>query len=155
MTGALEGGEWSAARPGRILPPGKDRVPILQEAGNTMYYIILYYIILYYIIPYHTKPNQSKPNQTTPHHITSHRIVSYHIIYHIISYIILYYILWDHRRICGPSWTETSPANHLESHTYITVSISLSELPHSSKSKPVTSVSKPLTCSYTKPRNQC
>jgi len=29
MTAALEGGEWSAARPGRILP----LVPILQEAG--------------------------------------------------------------------------------------------------------------------------
>ena len=25
--------EWSAARPGRTLPPGKDPVPILQEAG--------------------------------------------------------------------------------------------------------------------------
>ena len=24
MTAALEGGEWSAARPGRTLPPGKD-----------------------------------------------------------------------------------------------------------------------------------
>ena len=32
MTAALEGGEWSAARPGRTLPPGKDRVPILHEA---------------------------------------------------------------------------------------------------------------------------
>jgi len=32
MTAALEGGEWSAARPGRNLPPGKDPVPILQEA---------------------------------------------------------------------------------------------------------------------------
>ena len=30
---ALEGGEWSAARPGRTLPLGKDPVPILQEAG--------------------------------------------------------------------------------------------------------------------------
>jgi len=29
MTAALEGGKWSAARPGRTLPP----VPILQEAG--------------------------------------------------------------------------------------------------------------------------
>jgi hypothetical protein len=29
MTSALEGGEWSAARPGRNLPP----VPIVQEAG--------------------------------------------------------------------------------------------------------------------------
>ena len=33
MTTALEGGEWSAARPGRTLPPEKDPVPILQEAG--------------------------------------------------------------------------------------------------------------------------
>ena len=33
MTAAVEGGEWSAARPGRTLPPGKDPVPFLQEAG--------------------------------------------------------------------------------------------------------------------------
>ena len=33
MTAALEAGEWSAARPGRTLPSGKDPVPILQEAG--------------------------------------------------------------------------------------------------------------------------
>ena len=33
MTAALEGGEWSAERPGRTLPPGKEPVPILQEAG--------------------------------------------------------------------------------------------------------------------------
>jgi len=33
MTAALEGAEWSAARPGRTLPPGKDSVSILQEAG--------------------------------------------------------------------------------------------------------------------------
>ena len=33
MTAALEGGECSAARPGRTLPPGKDPVPIVQEAG--------------------------------------------------------------------------------------------------------------------------
>ena len=26
-------GEWSAARPGRTLLPGKDPVPIIQEAG--------------------------------------------------------------------------------------------------------------------------
>ena len=32
---ALEGGEWSAARPGLTLPRGKDPVPILQEAGWT------------------------------------------------------------------------------------------------------------------------
>ena len=33
MTVALEGGEWSAARPGRTLPPGKDPVPIVQRTG--------------------------------------------------------------------------------------------------------------------------
>jgi len=32
MIAALERGEWSAARPGRTLPPGKEPVPILQEA---------------------------------------------------------------------------------------------------------------------------
>jgi len=32
MTAALEGGEWSAARPGRFTL-GKDPVPIVQEAG--------------------------------------------------------------------------------------------------------------------------
>ena len=33
MTMALEGGEGSASRPGRSLPPGKDPVPIVQEDG--------------------------------------------------------------------------------------------------------------------------
>ena len=33
MTTALEGGEGSALRPGRSLPPGKNPVPIVQEAG--------------------------------------------------------------------------------------------------------------------------
>ena len=33
MTAALEGGEWSAAWPGRTLPPGKDPVHIVKEAG--------------------------------------------------------------------------------------------------------------------------
>ena len=30
MTAALEGGEWSAARPGRTLPPGKTRYPLYR-----------------------------------------------------------------------------------------------------------------------------
>ena len=34
MTIALEGGEGSASRPDRSLPPGKDPVPIVQEAGR-------------------------------------------------------------------------------------------------------------------------
>ena len=33
MTAALEGDEWSAARPGHTFIPGKDSVPIAQEAG--------------------------------------------------------------------------------------------------------------------------
>jgi hypothetical protein len=34
LTSALEGGEWSASRPGRALLPGKEpSVPIVQEAG--------------------------------------------------------------------------------------------------------------------------
>ena len=33
MTAALEGGEWSAARPGHTLPSGKDPETILQQAG--------------------------------------------------------------------------------------------------------------------------
>jgi len=33
LTTALEGGEGSASRPGRSLPPEKDPVPIVQEAG--------------------------------------------------------------------------------------------------------------------------
>jgi hypothetical protein len=33
MTSAQDGGEWSASRPGRVLPPGKGPpVPIGQEA---------------------------------------------------------------------------------------------------------------------------
>jgi hypothetical protein len=33
MTAALEGGEWSAARPGPHFTPGEKPVLILQEAG--------------------------------------------------------------------------------------------------------------------------
>jgi hypothetical protein len=34
LTSALEGGEWSAPRSGRPLPPGKEPpVPTVQEAG--------------------------------------------------------------------------------------------------------------------------
>ena len=33
MTAALEGGEWSAARPGRTLPPGKTLYPFYRRLG--------------------------------------------------------------------------------------------------------------------------
>jgi len=34
MTAALEGGEWSAARTGRTLPPGKTRYPFYRREGG-------------------------------------------------------------------------------------------------------------------------
>ena len=34
MTAATEGGEWSAARPGRTLPPGKTRYPFYGRLGG-------------------------------------------------------------------------------------------------------------------------
>jgi len=34
MTAALEGGEWSAARPDRTLPPGKTRYPFYMMLGG-------------------------------------------------------------------------------------------------------------------------
>jgi len=34
MTAALEGGEWSAARPGRTLPPGKTRYPFYRRLSG-------------------------------------------------------------------------------------------------------------------------
>jgi len=36
MTAALEGGEWSAARPGRTLPPGKTRYPFYRRLGGPL-----------------------------------------------------------------------------------------------------------------------
>ena len=34
MTAALEGGEWSAARPNRTLHPGKTRYPFYRRLGG-------------------------------------------------------------------------------------------------------------------------
>jgi len=34
MTAALEGGEWSAAHPGRTLPPGMTRYPFYRRLGE-------------------------------------------------------------------------------------------------------------------------
>ena len=35
MTAALEGGEWSAARAGRTLPPGKNLYPLYRRLGGS------------------------------------------------------------------------------------------------------------------------
>jgi len=40
MTSALEGGEGSAARPGRTLPPGKTRYPLYRRLAFKTYHII-------------------------------------------------------------------------------------------------------------------
>ena len=34
MTAELEGGEWSAARPGRTLPSGKTQYPLYRRLGG-------------------------------------------------------------------------------------------------------------------------
>jgi len=34
MAAALEGGVWSAVRPGRTLPPGKTRYPLYRRLGG-------------------------------------------------------------------------------------------------------------------------
>jgi len=34
MTAAQEGGEWSAARPGRTLPPGMSHYPLYRRLGG-------------------------------------------------------------------------------------------------------------------------
>jgi hypothetical protein len=34
MATALEAGKWSAARPGRTLPPGKTRYPLYRRLGG-------------------------------------------------------------------------------------------------------------------------
>jgi hypothetical protein len=36
MTAALEGGEWSAARPGRTLPPGKNRYSFYRKTDELL-----------------------------------------------------------------------------------------------------------------------
>jgi len=41
MTAALEVGEWSAARPGRTLPPGKTRYPFYRRLVSNVHSLIL------------------------------------------------------------------------------------------------------------------
>ena len=36
MTAAIEGGEWSASRPGHTLPPGKTRYPLYRRLGGNL-----------------------------------------------------------------------------------------------------------------------
>ena len=52
MTAALKGGEWSAARPGRTLPPGKTQswyiiVSMMYGHKNTK---LVYYLYIYLLL---------------------------------------------------------------------------------------------------------
>ena len=40
-TSALEGSEWSAARPGRTLPPGKTRYPLYRRLGGICHMVLI------------------------------------------------------------------------------------------------------------------
>jgi hypothetical protein len=54
VTSALEGGGWSAPHPGRFTP-GKDPVPIVQEAGMSLLVQCVHLLLVYCML--HYKPN--------------------------------------------------------------------------------------------------
>ena len=67
MTAALEGSEWSAACPGRTLPPGKTRYPFYRRLGDYIDTYNIYYIYSYihtYIHPYIYTTAMSDLNHT-------------------------------------------------------------------------------------------
>jgi len=39
MTAALEGGEWSAARPGCTSPPGENQYPFYRRLNEVIYFM--------------------------------------------------------------------------------------------------------------------
>jgi len=65
MTAALEGGEWSAARPGRTLPPGKTWYPFYRMLGGNSMFRYIYilqdlWLFLYLMVPYVDQLNINK-----------------------------------------------------------------------------------------------
>jgi len=92
---ALEGGEWSAARPGRSLPLERTRFPFYRRLGEL-------------------QGRSGRAENLVPTGIRSRTVQPvaqslYRLNYP--AHTILYYniiVLWDHRCICGPSFTETS-----------------------------------------------
>ena len=95
MTAALEGCEWSAARPGRTLPPGKTRYPLYRRLGGPQgrsgraqnlvptgirsrtvqpvvsIYIYIYVCVCVYTYTYiHTYTHTHKHKHTHKHHYT-------------------------------------------------------------------------------------
>ena len=102
MTAALEGGEWSVARPGHTLPPGMEPLLILQEAGWSPARSQSLYRLSY---PVHTHTHTNKP-------IYMH--ICIYLFIHIYVYIYIYiYSLFlthtyththTHKCRCYPTW---------------------------------------------------
>jgi len=88
-------GEWSAARSGHTLPPGKTQYPFYRRLGGP-------------------QGRSWRAENLVPTGIRSRTIqpvVSRYTDWATRPIITLYYniiILWEHRRTCGPSLTETS-----------------------------------------------
>jgi hypothetical protein len=112
MTAALEGGEWSAARPDRNLPPGKTRYPLYRRLGGPQGR----YGRVENLVPTGTRFQTVQPVAQSLYRLSyrAHIINLYYII-----------ILWDHRRICGLSLTETSLCG---AYLYIYIYIYASDL---------------------------
>ena len=91
MTEALEGGEWSATRPVRTLPPGKSQYPFYRRLGGP-------------------QGRSGRAENLVPAGIRSRTVqpvVSRYTDWATGPTIIIQYyiiILWDNRRTCGPSF---------------------------------------------------
>jgi len=81
MTAALEGGEWSAARPGRTLPLGKTRYPlrifiycrqILKKKVRSTFLVHMIFIFLFFLQVY-IQPDHGTAG---PKHVYLHTVYS-------------------------------------------------------------------------------
>ena len=96
---ALEVGEWSAARPGRTLPPGKTRYPFYRRLdapqGRSGWAKNL--------VPTWIRSRTVQP-AVSRYTDWATRTIILHIMLHNIKIL----VLWGHRRMRGPSLTEES-----------------------------------------------
>ena len=128
MTAALEGSEWSAARPGRTLTPGKTRYPLYMRLGGPQGRSGR----AENLVPTGIRSRTVQPGSSVAiptelpgpqlREILSHKDpvpIVQEAVQHVTvlntagncnTVVLLYYIviLWDRRRICGPSLNETS-----------------------------------------------
>jgi len=103
MTAALEGGEWSAARLGRTLPPGKTRYPLYRRLGGlqdwsgwaenfaptgirsrTVQPVVSHYT------DWATRPTHTHTHTRTHRHTHTHRYIYIYIYIYIHTYIHTY-----------------------------------------------------------------